>query len=110
MNVLTGESESAAVSVTVSVPPTPMSCGPICGKIGAPLVLETIRLKDCVTLRLGEPLSKIRITTGLVEFPCASVGVHVKKPLVRFTKALEGPEINKNKIRSPSGSVAPFGR
>ena len=55
-----GVSTSTAMLVTVNVPPTPMSCAAIGGKTGAWFVLITLRVKLCVALRLGEPLSKAR--------------------------------------------------
>src|SRR4051794_2541008 len=79
------------------------------GKTGALFTSFTTTKKVLVSLKGGEPPSVTRTVIMFVLGPWASVGVHVKMPLVAFTLAPEGAAGSRLKVReSPFGSVALF--
>src|SRR5437899_1271467 len=109
VNICAGMSEPLALTVKVRSDPSVIVLFPIDVRTGAELVSVTIIVIVSKSPRAGEPLSVTRTVTVLVLGPCASVGVHVKTPLLELIVAPVGAPASKEKVKicaGMSGSVA----
>src|SRR5262245_14956490 len=87
LSVLVGRSASVAVAVSVSVPPSLTTRLAIGLKTGALFTSFTTTVKLFVSLNGGEPVSVTRTVIVLVLGPCASLGVHVNRPVLGWMLA-----------------------
>ncbi len=90
VKLFAGRSGSLAVAVKVSAVPSSTVLSPMAARTGDALTSFTVTVIVSESLNAGEPLSVTRTVIVNEPGPCASVGVHVKTPVLGLIDAPDG--------------------